>query len=57
MEEIEKFILVEQLGEHIEICNERNQKVLTQENIDDSFLYFELAKWNETAKEKILFRM
>ncbi len=49
-----KFILVEQLDEHIEICNERNQKVLAQENIDDSFIYFELAKWNETAKEKIL---
>ncbi|MDN5343849.1 MAG: adenine-specific DNA-methyltransferase [Oceanotoga sp.] len=48
-----KFILVEQLDEHIEICNERNQKVLSQENIDDSFIYFELAKWNETAKEKI----
>ena len=49
-----KFILVEQLDEHIKICNERNQKVLAQENIDDSFIYFELAKWNETAKEKIL---
>ena len=49
-----KFILVEQLDEHIEICNERNQKVLAQENIDDSFIYFELAKWNETSKEKIL---
>lgn len=49
-----KFILVEQLEEHISICKERNQKVLAQENIDDSFLYFELAPWNETAKEQIL---
>ena len=49
-----KFILVEQLDEHIEICNERNQKVLAQENINDSFIYCEIAKWNETAKEKIL---
>ncbi len=49
-----KFILVEQLNEHIEICKERNQKVLAQENIDDNFIYFELAKWNEEAKEKIL---
>jgi adenine-specific DNA-methyltransferase len=49
-----KFILVEQLNEHIEICKERNQKVLVQENIDDSFLYFELAKWNEKAKEEVL---
>jgi len=49
-----KFILIEQLNEHIEICKERNQKVLAQENIDDNFIYFELAKWNEEAKEKIL---
>lgn len=49
-----RFILVEQLDEHIEICKERIQKVLEQENIDDSFIYFELAKWNEKAKEKIL---
>ena len=27
---------------------------MERENIDDSFIYFELAKWNETAKEKIL---
>ncbi|MEA3494625.1 MAG: hypothetical protein U9R42_01175 [Bacteroidota bacterium] len=32
----------------------RVQKVMVKENIDDSFIYFELAKWNETAKEKIL---
>ncbi len=49
-----KFILVEQLDEHIDICIERNQKVLAQENINDNFVYFELAKWNEEAKEKIL---
>jgi adenine-specific DNA-methyltransferase len=49
-----KFILIEQLNEHIEICKERNQKVLAQENIDDNFIYFELAEWNEEAKEKIL---
>jgi len=49
-----KFILIEQLNEHIEICKERNQKVLAQENIDDNFIYFELAKWNKEAKEKIL---
>jgi adenine-specific DNA-methyltransferase len=49
-----KFILVEQLNEHIKICKERNQKVLAQEKIDDNFIYCELAKWNEEAKEKIL---
>ena len=49
-----KFILVEQLDEHIKVCVERNQKVLAQEKIDDNFIYLELAKWNEEAKEKIL---
>ena len=48
-----KFILIEQLEEHINICNERNQKVLAQNKINDSFLYLELAKWNEKAKEEI----
>lgn len=42
-----KFILVEQLDEHIKVCVERNQKVLAQEKIDDSFAYMELAQWNE----------
>ena len=49
-----KFILVEQLDKHIDICIKRNKKVLQKENIDDSFIYCELAKWNEQAKEKIL---
>ncbi len=49
-----KFILVEQLDEHISICIERNNRVIAQENIDDNFVYLELAKWNEEAKEKIL---
>ena len=48
-----KFILVEQLDEHINICNERVQKVLVQENIDDSFIYCELMKYNETFMDKI----
>ncbi|KKT23906.1 MAG: hypothetical protein UW07_C0020G0006 [Candidatus Nomurabacteria bacterium GW2011_GWF2_43_8] len=48
-----KFILVEQLDEHIKICVERNQKILKNEKINDSFIYFELAKWNEQAKEEI----
>ena len=49
-----KFILVEQLDKHIAVCVERLQKVMVQENMSDDFIYFELAKWNETAKEKIL---
>jgi len=48
-----KFILVEQLGEHVKVCVERNQKVLLQENINDSFVYMDLLKWNENFVEKI----
>jgi len=49
-----KFILVEQLNEHIEICKDRIRNILVSEKIDDNFVYVELAKWNEEAKEKIL---
>jgi len=48
-----RFILVEQIEEHIKICNERIQKVLTQEDIDDSFVSLDLARWNENFIEKI----
>jgi len=48
-----KFVLVEQLDEHIKDCNERIYKVMKKENIDDNFLYLELAKWNEIFVEKI----
>jgi len=48
-----KFILVEQLDDHINICIERNQKVLKQENINSSFKYLEISKWNEDAKNEI----
>ena len=48
-----QFILVEQLTEHIEICNERNQKVLNHEKIKDSFTYLELKKYNQTFIEQI----
>ena len=49
-----KFILVEQLDKPIDICKERIQKVFEKENIEDSFIYCEIAKWNEQAKEQIL---
>ena len=42
-----KFILVEQLDDHINICIERNQQVLMQEDISSSFISLELSKWNE----------
>ncbi len=48
-----RFILVEQLDEHIVDCIERNQKVLEQENIKDSFIYSELARWNEKYMQDI----
>ena len=49
-----KFILVEQMNYINAVTCSRVQKVLEKENIDDSFVYFELSKWNEEAKEKIL---
>ena len=48
-----KFILVEQLDEHIDICNNRLITVIKEDKTDDSFIYCELAKWNEKAKEDI----
>jgi adenine-specific DNA-methyltransferase len=48
-----KFILVEQLDEHVKVCVERNQKVLLQENINDSFVYMDLLKWNENFADEI----
>jgi len=45
-----KFILVEQLDKHIEVCVERNLKVLAQGDIDASLVYCELATWDEAAK-------
>ncbi len=38
-----KFILVEQLQDHIHICIKRNKKVLNLEKIDDSFISLELV--------------
>ena len=48
-----KFILVEQLEEHIKVCGERNQKVLAQESINDSFIYCELMTHNQRWIERI----
>jgi adenine-specific DNA-methyltransferase len=49
-----RFILVEQMDYINTVSCPRVQKVMKKENIDDSFIYFELAKWNEKAKEEIL---
>ena len=48
-----KFILVEQLQEHFDICIERIQKVIAKEKISDSFVVFELAQWNEQYMSEI----
>ena len=45
--------MIEQLDEHIKDCNERIYKVIKKQNIDDNFVYMELAKWNENFMEKI----
>ncbi len=46
-----QFILVEQLNEHIDICIERIQKVIEQNNINDNFTYLEPKKYNQTFIE------
>ena len=48
-----KFILIEQLDEHIDICKKRMVEVLKLEQSDDDYVYTELAKWNQQAKEEI----
>jgi len=49
-----QFILVEQMNYVNTVTCPRVQKVMEKENIDDNFIYIELAEWNEKAKEKIL---
>ena len=48
-----QFILIEQLNEHIYICNERIQKVLIKDKSSVSFTYLELKKYNQTFIEQI----
>lgn len=48
-----QFILVEQMDYADNITASRVQKVLKKENIDNSFVYLELAKNNQNAIEKI----
>jgi len=49
-----QYIGIEQMDYINTVTCPRVQKVMEKENIDDSFIYFELAEWNETAKEKII---
>lgn len=48
-----KFILVEQLQPHVEVCIERLTNVLENEKIKDTFVYCELAEYNEKAIKQI----
>lgn len=46
-----KFILVEQIDEHIVVCKKRISKII--KNDDDVFIYLELMKWNENFTDDI----
>ena len=48
-----QFVLIEQLQEHIKICLKRLTKTLQKEDIDDDFIYCELAKLNQATIERI----
>jgi adenine-specific DNA-methyltransferase len=48
-----KFILVEQLDDHIDICLKRICKVIQQSSKQNDFVYIEFAKWNENFIEKV----
>ena len=48
-----KFILIEQMDYIKTVTAPRIKEVLKRSKSDDSFIYCELAKWNEKAKEEI----
>ena len=49
-----QFILVEQLQEHIAVCKERLEKVITQEKIlNENFISCELMQYNQSYIDKI----
>ena len=47
-----KFILVEQLDEHIDVCKKRIKKIVDN-NGGGNFVYLELMKWNENFVDEI----
>ena len=49
-----KFILVEQMDYVEDVTRARVQAVIEKEKLETNFVYFELAKWNEQAREKIM---
>ena len=48
-----QFILIEQLEEHITVCNERLEKVMKQDSIDANFISCEMKAYNEEFMERI----
>ena len=48
-----KFILIEQMDYIKTVTAPRIKEVLKRSKSNDSFIYIELAKWNEKAKEEI----
>ncbi len=48
-----KFILIEQMDYIQTVTAPRIKEVLKRSKSDNSFIYLELAKWNEQAKEEI----
>ena len=49
-----QFILVEQLQEHIAVCKERLEKVITQEKIlNENFISCKLMQYNQSYMDKI----
>ena len=49
-----RFILAEQLDAHMDECINRNVFALKENDSDNSFIFFELASWNEKAIKLIL---
>ena len=48
-----RFILIEQLEDHLDVCRRRLIQVLKNENLNDDFIYFELAPLNQSLIENI----
>ena len=48
-----QFIIVEQLKQHIKDCQKRIKSAIAKHAPNDSFIYFELKKYNERFREQI----
>ena len=48
-----RFILIEQLDDHLDVCRKRLVRVLKSKNLNDDFVYCELAPLNQSLIENI----